>query len=406
MAVPPTHSGAFWAAVNGAAQSGGAVQALPVAARASNTACGEDRFAALAARHVRSLPGAVGVPLEWSSAEHQRSVAAIDAYLGSSRCRPLAVSAVSLLQLGRSVPVMTDTSPSSAAGPWRLGALDDGARAAWMSTLLLGAADVAAAQRHAMAAMVRNLPACTVWSAAVAQEATRVASSADYFMFADSVRAVLHVHSFDSRRGTAATPACANSGPTSSGDLPVARGAGGAVCVWTAAARPRTVTSMVFAEHAGLLVAPLFFVANDAAHAAALFDAMWRRFWCHFHTPLPGAADGMAVAVQALEARLQHEDAELVAHAQRLGCDLVLIGVRWFLAGFAGALPASQVLALWDIILQLRNAARPLAHVAACVMVSRRAAALDANTLSDLEAVFADLGDVDVEEVCCTSGDA
>lgn len=225
-----------------------------------------------------------------------------------------------------------------------LSLFDDDVRAAkWVEILCVKAAP-AASDLEYLGALLRTRPS---WEDEknIASDVTLVAGDSDFFIFAERCGRLMRAFVQDVR-------------------LPRSG------CTWP--------TGCV------MLMAPMCFLYDSDPHALLLFRQMWIDVWQKVHSCIPVIAFNIRRSV----------DLDFCFECQEVVTTAIL---RWIRYGFVGALALSQVLLVWDMMLQASHHPSMAFEAIGCrILQVRKLAIANASTVSQLRLFVSDLSDVDV----------
>jgi len=143
-------------------------------------------------------------------------------------------------------------------------------------------------------------------------------------------------------------------------------------------------------KHLGLLLAPLLYLSNSTSTVLSLFKRLLRsRLWtlCTLSTV---CENGMLPLLRAVDDMLQERDPVLAMHLRKVGMPAHRAASTWVITAFASALPAREVLLLWDRMIGSRSNL-VISLLAASLLHFRRSKLL---RCGDGQAVLAHLEDV------------
>ncbi|KAA6421890.1 MAG: hypothetical protein FRX49_08209 [Trebouxia sp. A1-2] len=205
----------------------------------------------------------------------------------------------------------------------------------------------------------------------IEQDLETVANSEHFFLFEESLRAVLLAASRDPSLG----PSCHHKpfpcllGKTASGDTQ----------------GPYPPSGVLPCRGLVEYAAPLCYLYAEQASCAVMFCSMYARFWCRLHT-----IDNTAGQDATLEG-----EAEVAEHLKAVGCPPLQLALPWIMTAFAGHLAVGEVLLLWDRIIGF-DSLLPLPLLAVAVIAFRRQVLLTADSREQIMSIMEDLSQLKV----------
>ncbi|KAL0056276.1 hypothetical protein WJX82_009498 [Trebouxia sp. C0006] len=217
----------------------------------------------------------------------------------------------------------------------------------------------------------------------IEQDLETVANSEHFFLFEESLRAVLLAASRDPSLG----PSCHHKpfpcllGKTASGETQGAYPSSG------------LLPCRGLVEYA----APLCYLYAEQASCAVMFSSMYARFWCRLHTIDNSAGkDATLVSLCVLFLHLLEEgEAEVADHLKAVGCPPLQLALPWIMTAFAGHLAVGEVLLLWDRIIGF-DSLLPLPLLAVAVIAFRRQVLLAADSREQIMSIMEDLSQLKI----------
>mmetsp|Transcript_34788 Transcript_34788/g.82505 ORF Transcript_34788/g.82505 Transcript_34788/m.82505 type:complete len:354 (+) Transcript_34788:278-1339(+) len=185
-----------------------------------------------------------------------------------------------------------------------------------------------------------------------------VATSPDYFLFQEELRAVLLAFTRD--------PTVSGSCRAEPQPQLVGMGKGGR--------RHGTYPPSGVLPFAGLslLCAPLCYLYSDPSDVFHTFRAMYCRHWSCLQSLSPDGmpSPSLPALCRSFEALLQEIEPEVCWHLYQIRCPPLKIAFPWLARAFVGYLQLDQVLLLWDRIIGF-DSLMPLAMLGAAIMAFR-----------------------------------
>ncbi|KAL0040686.1 hypothetical protein WJX79_001665 [Trebouxia sp. C0005] len=217
----------------------------------------------------------------------------------------------------------------------------------------------------------------------IEQDLETVANSEHFFLFEESLRAVLLAASRDPSLG----PSCHHKpfpcllGKTASGDTQ----------------GPYPPSGVLPCRGLVEYAAPLCYLYAEQASCAVMFCSMYARFWCRLHTiDNTAGQDATLVSLCALFLHLLEEgEAEVAEHLKAVGCPPLQLALPWIMTAFAGHLAVGEVLLLWDRIIGF-DSLLPLPLLAVAVIAFRRQVLLTADSREQIMSIMEDLSQLKV----------
>lgn len=217
----------------------------------------------------------------------------------------------------------------------------------------------------------------------VEQDLETVANSEHFFLFEESLRAVLLAVSRDPELG----PSCCHK------PFPILLGT-------TAAGTtqgPYPPSGLL--PFRGLVdyAAPLCYLFADQASCAVMFCSMYARYWCRLHTIDDTAgkhATLVSLCVLFLHL-LEESEPEVAQHLGGLGCPPLSLALPWIMTAFAGHLAVGEVLLLWDRIIGF-DSLLPLPLLAVAILAFKRQVLLSSESKEQVMSVMEDLSQLKV----------
>ncbi|DBB03987.1 TPA: hypothetical protein ACH3X1_013053 [Trebouxia sp. C0004] len=217
----------------------------------------------------------------------------------------------------------------------------------------------------------------------IEQDLETVANSEHFFLFEESLRAVLLAASRDPSLG----PSCHHKpfpclvGKTASGQTQ----------------GPYPPSGLLPCRGLVEYAAPLCYLYAEQASCAIMFCSMYARFWCRLHTiDNTAGKDATLVSLCVLFLHLLEEgEAEVAEHLKAVGCPPLQLALPWIMTAFAGHLAVGEVLLVWDRIIGF-DSLLPLPLLAVAVIAFRRQVLLAADSREQIMSTMEDLSQLKV----------
>ncbi|KAJ9444733.1 hypothetical protein DIPPA_25431 [Diplonema papillatum] len=148
--------------------------------------------------------------------------------------------------------------------------------------------------------------------------------------------------------------------------------------------------------HAGIadLCAPLCFVFTGLSEVYFVFRCFYCRYWLQLQT-LASKGENIQTLCKLFERLVQAYNPEVAFHCVSVGLNPLEVVFPWIFTAFSGYLEVEQVLHLWDRILAY-DSLWLLSVLAAAVFLWRGRSVLQAETPSDIRALFVDFSKLQV----------
>eukprot|EP00877_Chromochloris_zofingiensis_P003595 jgi/Chrzof1/13236/Cz07g25210.t1 len=219
--------------------------------------------------------------------------------------------------------------------------------------------------------------------ALICSDVNRMVDSENYFVFEESLRAIMLAFSRDASIGKACAvqPAPRLAAETKDGKL----------------IRPYPPSGLLPYNGLAAYAAPLCYLYDHPAAVYRIFSALYCRYWSVLHTlnikGAPGA--GLPVLCKTFVDLLQELDPPVTAHLDALGHSALDVAFPWMFSAFVGYLSPSETLLLWDRIIGF-DSLLVLPVLAVAVMTFRRDLVLSVESADELIEVMEDLSQLRV----------
>ncbi|XP_043482486.1 TBC1 domain family member 19 [Leptopilina heterotoma] len=180
------------------------------------------------------------------------------------------------------------------------------------------------------------------------------------------------------------------------------RSAGGQVIHAVLQGKPTTLENTLVFPPSGVIPfhgftmygSPFCYLYDDPCAMYYTFRAFYLRYWFRLHT-VSSHGQGIVALCLLFERLLQCHEPQLWAHFKNIHIHPVKIVFKWLMRGFSGYLPPEQLLYLWDLILGY-DSLEIIPLFAVTILSFRKENIMQVNTLSNVEAILADLSSLKV----------
>ncbi|XP_022901539.1 TBC1 domain family member 19 [Onthophagus taurus] len=143
-----------------------------------------------------------------------------------------------------------------------------------------------------------------------------------------------------------------------------------------------------------MYAAPICYLYSDPSTLYFVFRAFYLRYWNRLHV-VCDHPQGIVALCLLFERLLQSYAPKLWIHFTEIDIPPLRIVFKWLMRAFSGHLPPEQLLQLWDIVLAY-DSLEVIPLLAVVILIFRKDNLLQVTTLSNIEAVLADLSSITV----------